>query len=186
MIQSRKDNVENRDESQESRQQTFRDNWTMEELARSEKKRLEQEIDKTMEMLMKKHKQEVDKIKNDLHRQHKKEIDEITNAKNNKHDKEITRMQKELQDMRSKKELAEQKLEDARKCLGGLSDTEKVVASNNAFMCCCICMERPSNSFLMPCGHTFCMVCAEAQESELNGKCSVCRQTIECVRQIHS
>ena len=50
---------------------------------------------------------------------------------------------------------------------------------------CVVCMERPSKTAMVPCGHaSFCEECAKRLKSTL-GKCAICRTNIQTVVNIY-
>ena len=50
---------------------------------------------------------------------------------------------------------------------------------------CVVCMERPSKTAMVPCGHaSFCEECAERLKSAV-GKCAICRTEIQTVMNIY-
>lgn len=42
--------------------------------------------------------------------------------------------------------------------------------------CCAICMDRPKERVLVPCGHTICSICAEQQEVRV--RCPFCKTDV--------
>ena len=50
---------------------------------------------------------------------------------------------------------------------------------------CVVCMERPSKTAIVPCGHaSFCEACAKRLQSTV-GKCAICRGRIQNVMNIY-
>ena len=50
---------------------------------------------------------------------------------------------------------------------------------------CVVCMERPSKTVMVPCGHaSFCEECAKRLQSTV-GKCAICRAKIQTVMNIY-
>ena len=50
---------------------------------------------------------------------------------------------------------------------------------------CVVCMERPSKTAMVPCGHaSFCEECAKRLQSTV-GKCAICRGRIQTVMNIY-
>ena len=54
---------------------------------------------------------------------------------------------------------------------------------------CGICMERPKNAALVPCGHTLCSECEQSlqmmEEEPHKRRCHICQQAIEHILPLH-
>lgn len=63
-------------------------------------------------------------------------------------------------------------------------DSRRTVEEDNETMCV-VCMERPSKTAMVPCGHaSFCEECAKRLQSTV-GKCAVCRARIQTIMNIY-
>ena len=63
-------------------------------------------------------------------------------------------------------------------------DSRSTVEEDNE-KTCLVCMERPSKTAMVPCGHaSFCEECAKRLQSTV-GKCAVCRARIQTVMNIY-
>ena len=63
-------------------------------------------------------------------------------------------------------------------------DSRSTVEEDNE-KTCLVCMERPSKTAMVPCGHaSFCEECAKRLQSTV-GKCAVCRARIQTIMNIY-
>jgi hypothetical protein len=65
--------------------------------------------------------------------------------------------------------------------LAQLKDVYKILKNSDVTFACPICLTRQVESFLTPCGHTYCSKCLE----DIRQRCYICRQNIDRVRSLY-
>lgn len=144
------------------------------ETLKAEIKRCHQSLESSLKNNQKlnREKEEIQDEKKNIHRLLRKTVELDPNLNNHAHESDFQKLEQIIKRMNEYKGLYLEHMQNDNK------------TSNDA-MKCCVCLEKPIDSFFFPCGHPICHECGKKILIDVKPTCPHCRQNIISLRKLY-